>query len=185
MSRLEKKYKIRVHIGRRTGGMEQLQIVVWRSLECALGCKRMSLQFHGTKMCFMPDGDAKKVGNYSSSAPKVYSENPELIKYARSFEGEYFSVHKHENGFLYVDVSEVRPFQITLPSRSLATEQKADVIEDITPTHEEPEVTESTFEDEAVRCLEATILRLTAERDKLDSKIDAIRKSIGILKGEI
>lgn len=185
MSRLEKKYKIRVHIGRRTGGMEQLQIVVWRSLECALGCKRMSLQFHGTKMCFMPDGDAKKVGNYSSSAPKVYSENPELIKYARSFEGKYFSVHKHENGFLYVDVSEVRPFQITLPSRSLATEQKAGTTEVVTPTREEPEITESTFEDEAVRCLEATILRLTAERDRIDSKIDAIRKTIGVLKGEI
>lgn len=185
MSRLERRYKVRVHIGRRTGGAEQLQIVVWRSLEGVLGCKRMSLQFHGTKMCFMPDGDVKKVGNYSSSAPKVYSENPELIKYARSFEGEYFSVHKHENGFIYVDVSEVKPFQITLPSRSLVTEQKADVAEDIAPTYEEPEMTESTFEDEAVKCLEATILRLTAERDRIDSKIDAIRKAIGVLKGEI
>ena len=185
MSRLEKKYKIRVHIGRRTGGAEQLQIVIWRSLEGVLGCKRMVIQVHGSKMCFMPDGDVKKFGNYSTSAPKVYSENTGLIKYARCFEGEYFSVHKHENGFLYVDVTEVKPLQITLPSRSLATEQKAGTTEDMTPTREEPEVTESTFEDEAVKCLEATILRLTAERDRIDSKIDAIRKTIGVLKGEI
>lgn len=167
-----KPYKVRVRIGKRSSGSEQLQICFATNIERALGASRTTIEFHGSKMCFRPAGNARYYGNYSVTSAKLCIEDLDLIKYARSFEGEFRTVHKSEDGYLYIDAAEALPYTNVLPPRRKSEPPALSQGEDIISALTEKVKRLEKKRDEA--------LEVACECDRL---INSLKEAINVMEG--
>lgn len=166
------KYRLRVHIGTRSNGAKQLQLRFTDSLRNALKCDRATIEIHGKELRFIPAESKKKPGHYSIKGEKIYSDDVTLIKYAKSFEGEYMQLHRSLDGYIYVDATEARPFTVVLPSRSKPVDNPVPQAGD------------------AFTTLRAAIKRYEEKRDKAleaaceyDKSIEALKAALKVLEG--
>lgn len=92
----------------KANGKTRIRISFAGDMKQLLHSERMQIETKDTLLCFVPEPDGRR--SWGAYRPddcfRVYITRDETVKMLEQFAGEYDRLHKHENGFLYVDLRE-------------------------------------------------------------------------------